>query len=143
MCGISDVSRECNTWSRTILTLNLREGNYEMGYKLSPIARNGTNSEVLLLETADNKSITVESTSLLQHLASDFSCRMEYDTTTAKQQGKVVVVGAGPVGCLAALSFARMGWRVEIYELRPGMKLFIKCRYNTYAKCPIRCFFFP
>lgn len=31
-----------------------------------------------------------------------------------------VVVGAGPVGCLAALSLAKMGWQVEIYESRPG-----------------------
>lgn len=33
---------------------------------------------------------------------------------------KLVIVGAGPVGCLAAMSFASMGWSVEIYEARPG-----------------------
>jgi kynurenine 3-monooxygenase len=32
----------------------------------------------------------------------------------------LVIVGAGPVGCLAAMSFANMGWSVEIYEARPG-----------------------
>ncbi|KAF8498334.1 FAD/NAD-P-binding domain-containing protein [Gautieria morchelliformis] len=35
----------------------------------------------------------------------------------------VVIVGAGPVGCLAALAFAKEGWRVEIYEGRPDMRL--------------------
>lgn len=38
---------------------------------------------------------------------------------TEKQ--KVVVVGAGPVGALAALYAARRGDDVEIYELRSGM----------------------
>ena len=33
---------------------------------------------------------------------------------------KVVVVGAGPVGSLAALYAAVRGHEVEIYELRPG-----------------------
>jgi len=33
---------------------------------------------------------------------------------------KVVVIGAGPVGCLAAIAFAKMNWEVEIYEARPG-----------------------
>lgn len=37
----------------------------------------------------------------------------------AKHQ-KVVVVGAGPVGSLAALYAAQRGHDVEIYELRPG-----------------------
>lgn len=33
---------------------------------------------------------------------------------------KVVVVGAGPVGSLAALYAAQRGHEVEIYELRNG-----------------------
>lgn len=33
---------------------------------------------------------------------------------------KCVVVGAGPVGALAALYAARRGWDVEIYDLRSG-----------------------
>lgn len=36
---------------------------------------------------------------------------------------KVVVVGAGPVGSLAALYAAQRGYEVEIYELRNGMKV--------------------
>ncbi|KAG8681247.1 kynurenine 3-monooxygenase, mitochondrial precursor, partial [Ceratobasidium sp. 395] len=35
---------------------------------------------------------------------------------------KLVVVGAGPVGCLAALAFAKQGWDVEIFEARPDMR---------------------
>lgn len=34
---------------------------------------------------------------------------------------KVVVVGAGPVGSLAALYFSHAGWNVELYELRGGL----------------------
>ena len=34
---------------------------------------------------------------------------------------KLVVVGAGPVGCLVAIALANMGWVVEIYEARPGI----------------------
>jgi len=33
---------------------------------------------------------------------------------------KVIVVGAGPVGALAALYAARRGYDVEVYELRSG-----------------------
>jgi kynurenine 3-monooxygenase len=36
---------------------------------------------------------------------------------------KVVVVGAGPVGSLAALYAAVRGHDVEIYELRSGMTI--------------------
>lgn len=35
---------------------------------------------------------------------------------------KAVVVGGGPVGCLSAMALARMGWDVEIYEARPGLR---------------------
>lgn len=41
-------------------------------------------------------------------------------TTTPTSTRKVVVVGAGPVGCLAAMAFAKRGWRVDLYEGRPG-----------------------
>lgn len=37
---------------------------------------------------------------------------------------KAVVVGAGPVGCLAAMALAKRGWRVNLYERRPGMFFF-------------------
>lgn len=33
---------------------------------------------------------------------------------------KIVIVGAGPVGSLAALYAAQRGYNVELYELRPG-----------------------
>lgn len=33
---------------------------------------------------------------------------------------KCLVVGAGPVGALAALYAAKRGWDVEVYELRGG-----------------------
>ncbi|KAF5380908.1 hypothetical protein D9615_003881 [Tricholomella constricta] len=36
---------------------------------------------------------------------------------------KVVVVGAGPVGCLAAMAFAKQGWIVELFEGRPDLRL--------------------
>lgn len=38
-----------------------------------------------------------------------------------KRPEKVIVVGAGPVGSLAALYAANRGNDVEIYELRGGM----------------------
>lgn len=62
---------------------------------------------------------------------------------------KVVVVGAGPVGSLAALYAAVRGHEVEIYELRPGklassFKNFIltttrseRPRYNTTQFCQV------
>jgi kynurenine 3-monooxygenase len=37
-----------------------------------------------------------------------------------KNTRKAVVVGGGPVGCLSALSLAKMGWVVELYEGRAG-----------------------
>ncbi|KAG0250151.1 kynurenine 3-monooxygenase, mitochondrial precursor [Mortierella polycephala] len=35
----------------------------------------------------------------------------------------VAVVGAGPVGALAAVYFANRGWNVHVYETRPDMRL--------------------
>ncbi|KAL5529229.1 hypothetical protein ACEPAG_5213 [Sanghuangporus baumii] len=40
-----------------------------------------------------------------------------------KRARKAVIVGGGPVGCLASLSLAKMGWEVEVYEGRPDMRL--------------------
>lgn len=47
------------------------------------------------------------------------------DRETQKQhesgtRGKIVVVGAGPVGALAAIYAADRGFEVEVYELRNG-----------------------
>ncbi|KAA1474919.1 FAD/NAD-P-binding domain-containing protein [Dentipellis sp. KUC8613] len=36
---------------------------------------------------------------------------------------KAIVVGAGPVGCLAAVSLAKQGWQIDIYEARPDIRL--------------------
>ncbi|KAF8201673.1 FAD/NAD-binding domain-containing protein [Pholiota molesta] len=41
-------------------------------------------------------------------------------TTTSK---KAIVVGAGPVGCLAAIALAMRGWSVDLYEGRPDIRL--------------------
>jgi 2-polyprenyl-6-methoxyphenol hydroxylase-like FAD-dependent oxidoreductase len=38
---------------------------------------------------------------------------------------KAVVIGAGPVGCLTAISLAKMGWQVEVYEGRPGTPQYV------------------
>ncbi|KAG0262625.1 kynurenine 3-monooxygenase, mitochondrial precursor [Actinomortierella ambigua] len=43
--------------------------------------------------------------------------KYEYETRT------VAVVGAGPVGALAAIYFANRGWNVELYEARPDMRI--------------------
>ena len=37
---------------------------------------------------------------------------------------KAVIVGAGPVGCLAAIALANKGWTVEVYEGRAGAGCF-------------------
>ena len=41
-------------------------------------------------------------------------------SSTSSTRRKLVVVGAGPIGCLAAMAFAKRGWRVDLYEGRPG-----------------------
>ena len=38
----------------------------------------------------------------------------------SETKGKIVVVGAGPVGALAAIYAADRGFEVEVYELRNG-----------------------
>jgi len=40
------------------------------------------------------------------------------------RQRKAVIVGAGPVGCLAAIALASKGWSVEVYEGRAGAAWF-------------------
>jgi 2-polyprenyl-6-methoxyphenol hydroxylase-like FAD-dependent oxidoreductase len=42
---------------------------------------------------------------------------------------KTVIVGAGPVGALAALYAAQRGHDVEVYELRSGTSNFV-CSYT-------------
>ncbi|TFK29851.1 FAD/NAD-binding domain-containing protein [Coprinopsis marcescibilis] len=36
---------------------------------------------------------------------------------------RAVVIGAGPVGCLTALALAKRGWRVDLFEGRPDLRL--------------------
>lgn len=57
---------------------------------------------------------------------------------TSKKQ-KTVVVGAGPVGSLAALYAAKRGDDVELYELRGGGSNFIPsfCASNHLSQNPI------
>lgn len=45
------------------------------------------------------------------------------DGTSRVRQRKAVVVGAGPVGCLAAIALANRGWFVEVYEGRADKRL--------------------
>jgi thioredoxin reductase len=40
---------------------------------------------------------------------------------------KIIVVGAGPVGSLAALYAANRGYDVEVYELRSGGFVTLSC----------------
>lgn len=52
---------------------------------------------------------------------------------------KTVVIGAGPVGALAAIYAAKRGDEVEVYELRPGMSysiLFSHASYICYYTSP-------
>jgi len=42
---------------------------------------------------------------------------------------KTVIVGAGPVGALAALYAAGRGHDVEVYELRGGKSSFLLCQF--------------
>lgn len=51
------------------------------------------------------------------------------------QQLKFVIVGAGPVGSLAALYAARRGYTVEVYELRSGTTEMIRIG-QWYWPCP-------
>jgi kynurenine 3-monooxygenase len=44
---------------------------------------------------------------------------------------KTIVVGAGPVGALAALYAAKRGDKVEVYELRGGMVMFSFSSYTS------------
>ncbi|KAE9399294.1 FAD/NAD-P-binding domain-containing protein [Gymnopus androsaceus JB14] len=48
------------------------------------------------------------------------SSSSEIPSTTKR---KAVVVGAGPVGCLAAIMLAKRGWQVSLYEGRPDPRL--------------------
>ena len=44
----------------------------------------------------------------------------QLESGPSRMPRKAVVVGAGPVGCLAALALAKAVWRVHIFEGRPG-----------------------
>lgn len=66
----------------------------------------------------------------LPHIQRSIFCEM---AEKSKRQ-KTVVVGAGPVGALAALYAAQRGHDVEIYELRSGA--FPLNRSHEYLCCP-------
>ncbi|KAK6340878.1 kynurenine 3-monooxygenase, mitochondrial precursor [Orbilia brochopaga] len=44
------------------------------------------------------------------------------DGATVYEPQKVVIIGAGPVGSLAGLYFAKGGWQVTVYELRGDLR---------------------
>lgn len=51
---------------------------------------------------------------------------------TEKSKQKLVIVGAGPVGSLAALYAAARGDEVEVYELRGGTSsIVVFCMMNA------------
>ena len=56
--------------------------------------------------------------------------------TQFEKAPKIVVIGAGPVGALAALYAARRGDRVEVYELRGGKQSFHSC--DLYSDRPAK-----
>lgn len=56
--------------------------------------------------------------------------RLDKSVMTSQNQQKTIVVGAGPVGSLAALYAAQRGDNVEIYELRGG-----ECRIPVFQDC--------
>lgn len=45
---------------------------------------------------------------------------MTLTKTHPKAQQHVAVVGADPVGALAAIYMAQLGWKVSLYEARSG-----------------------
>ena len=59
------------------------------------------------------------------------------DETLAMSKQKIVVVGAGPVGALAAIYAAQRGHDVEIYELRNGKDIFCSVLTNDLLFCCI------
>lgn len=40
--------------------------------------------------------------------------------STEEKKATVAIVGAGLVGSLNAIYFAQRGWKVDLFELRPG-----------------------
>jgi len=56
------------------------------------------------------------------NLLSQFLCSQDCIFVMTTHSRKAVIVGGGPVGCLSAMGLARMGWDVEIYEGRPGLR---------------------
>ncbi len=55
---------------------------------------------------------------------------------------KVVIVGGGPVGSLAALYAAQRGYEVEIYELRNGASFLSSEEAAHDPRCQFTCFYF-
>lgn len=59
------------------------------------------------------------------------------------RQRKAVIVGAGPVGCLAAIALANKGWSVEVYEGRAGAAWFSSTVALSSAHLPFLFFSLP
>jgi hypothetical protein len=60
------------------------------------------------------------------------------EATGQTRQRKAVIVGAGPVGCLAAIALANKGWTVEVYEGRAGAA---RCSYTLAPSSAYLSFF--
>ena len=68
------------------------------------------------------------------HANGEASGRADYfpRASCRTRRRKAVIVGAGPVGCLAAIALANKGWTVEVYEGRAGAACFSSPRHLTY-----------
>jgi len=66
---------------------------------------------------------------LFSPTSSPYQLRLHGPLSSSMSKRKVVVVGAGPVGSLAALYAASRGDDVEVYELRDGKSILVTGLY--------------
>ncbi len=66
----------------------------------------------------DTEFVRIIDSTLLHHILESYLSNLDMSREARRQ--KTVVVGAGPVGALAALYAAQRNHYVEIYELRSG-----------------------
>lgn len=68
------------------------------------------------------------------HANGEANGRADYSPRTPgrTRRRKAVIVGGGPVGCLAAIALANKGWTVEVYEGRAGAACLSSPRHLTH-----------